>query len=76
MFSQTSLKDLFKSFLSVFTMAILKSLTCASAILRFSEPTVLALLGSEGITLSWVLVIEALCWCLSVCVCDDCVSRC
>lgn len=79
MFSQTSLKDLFTPSLrsvSVLPMAILKSLTCASAILHFAGPTVVALLGSEGVTLSWVLVIVALCSCLSVCVCEDCVSKC
>lgn len=49
--SMISLMDLLISYLRtsvIIIKAILRSLSCVSAILKFSEPTVVLLLGSSG----------------------------
>lgn len=53
-------------YISVFIEAVLKSFSCASAVLEYSGPAVVGLLGSSEDVLSWVLLIMFLCWCLVI----------
>lgn len=59
MFSWLSLRDVFLSSLRTSIISIkgiLRSPSCASATLHFSEPAVLRLLGSSGDRLPWLLL--------------------
>ena len=57
--------------LNIFITALGKSLSSASAILHFPGPAVVGLLGSGGSTLSQLLVVVVLHWCLGVWGLDD-----
>lgn len=54
-------------------IAILKSLSCASAIALLR--TYSGLLVANGDLLSWLLVNVFLFWCIGICVWDDCNSN-
>lgn len=56
----------------IFIKGVLRSLSCASAMLQFSGTAVVGLLG---FCVDNVLAMF-LCWCLGICVWDDCNSRC
>ena len=57
--------------LNIFITALGKSLSSASAILHFLGPAVVGLLGSGGSTLSQLLVVVVLRWCLGIWGLDD-----